>query len=112
MAGLLIRLIGIGFALIQAALLIRLILPFIDTVPKALRPLVETLIDVTDVLIAPFKAVAQPFDLATIVDLPGGVEAFLQAYADRIDPAVVVAMIAWGLIGMVTLLGLRLLFRP
>ena len=25
---------------------------------------------------------------------------------------VIVAMIAWGLIGMVTLLGLRLLFRP
>lgn len=112
MAGLLIRLIGIGFALIEAALLIRLILPFIDTVPRALRPLRWLLLDVTDMLMAPFEGVAQPFDLATIVELPGGMEGFLRAYTDRIDPVVIVAMIAWGLIGMVTLLGLRLLFRP
>jgi len=112
MAGLFIRLIGIGFALIQAALLIRLILPFIDSVPKALRPLVQQLIEVTDLLIAPFKAIAHPFDLTKIVDLPGGVMGVLTAYTDRLDPAVIVAMIAWGLIGAVTLLGLRLLFRP
>ena len=112
MVGLLVRLIGIGFALIQAALVIRLILPFIDTVPGSLRQLRTVLIDVTDMLIAPFEAVAKPLDLATIVELPGGVEGFLRSYTDRIDPAVVVAMIAWGLIGMVTLLGLRLLFRP
>ena len=31
---------------------------------------------------------------------------------DRIDPAVVVAMIAWGLVGLVTIRGLRLFFRP
>ena len=112
MAGLLIRLIGIGLALIQAALLVRLILPYIETVPKALRPLVKQLIEVTDLLIAPFKAVEQPFDLARIVELPGGVGVFVATYTHRLDPAVIVAMIAWGLIGAVTLLGLRLIFRP
>lgn len=111
MAGLLIRLVGLGFALIQAALLIRLLLPFIDTVPKSLRPLMLQLIEFTDTLMAPFKSVAKPFDLTRIVDLPGGVTSVLQAYADRIDPVVIVAMIAWGLIGAVTILGLRLVFR-
>ncbi len=112
MAGLLIRLTGVGFALIQAALLIRLILPFVDPEPKALRPLVKQLIEITDMLIAPFKTVAQPFDLTKILDLPGGVGTFLASYSDRLDPAVIVAMIVWGLIGAVTLLGLRLIFRP
>lgn len=111
MAGLLIRLLGIGFALIQAALLIRLVLPFIDGIPRGLRPAMVTLIDVTDTLIAPFRALVQPFDLATIVDL-GDAQSVLQAYVDRVDPAVVVAMIAWGLIGAVVMLALRLVFRP
>jgi len=111
MAGLLIRLIGIGFALIQAALLVRLILPFIDTVPKALRPLIARIVEFTDVLIAPFKSVAKPFDLTHLINLPSGVDSYLATYANRLDPAVVVAMIAWGLIGLVTVLGLRLVFR-
>jgi hypothetical protein len=109
--GLLIRLLGIGFALIQVALLLRLLLPFVDPVPRALRPLVRPLVEITDALIAPFSSFAQPFDLASIVELPGGVEAILQDYVDRIDPAVVVAMVAWGIIGFVVMLVLRILFR-
>jgi len=111
MAGILIRIIGLVFAVIQASLLIRLMLPFIDTVPKALRPLLVQLVWFTDLLIAPFKGVAKPFDLSQIVDLPGGVTGILQGYADRIDPAVIVAMIAWGLLGAIVILGLRLIFR-
>ena len=62
-------------------------------------------------LIAPFTTVAEPFDLSRIVDLPGGLSGVIQAYADRIDPAVVVAMVAWALIGGVVVIGLRLVFR-
>ena len=112
MAGLLIRFIGIAFALIQASLLVRLMLPFVGSVPKALRGFVPPLIAFTDVLIAPFKSVTRPFDLGKMLQLPSGVESFLLSYTDRIDPAVVVAMIAWGLIGAVLLLTLRLVFRP
>ncbi len=112
MAGLLIRVVSLGFALVEAALLIRLLLPFVDTVPKAFRPLVVQLIVVTDVLIAPFRSVvSEPFRLGQVLDLPGEVVGLMQAYVDRVDPAVVVAMIAWGLIGGLVVVGLRLLFR-
>ena len=103
---------GVAFALIEASLLVRLVLPYVDTVPKALRGLVPPLIEFTDRLMAPFKGITQPFNLGRLVDLPSGVTSFLSAYTDRIDPAVVVAMIAWGLIGAVVLLGLRLVLRP
>ena len=109
--GLLVRLLGIGFALVQVALLLRLILPFVDPVPRALRSLVAPLVDITDALLAPFSSFAEPFDLAAIVELPGGVEAILQDYVDRIDPAVVVAMVAWGLIGFAVMLVLRIVIR-
>ena len=112
MGGLIVRLVSLGFAVIEALLLIRLILPFVDTVPKGLRPLVVDLVRITDQLIAPFKGVVEePFDLSRMVELPGGVMGIVQAYADRLDPTVVVAMIAWGLIGSVVVLALRFIVR-
>lgn len=112
MAGLFVRVVGLVFALVEAALLVRLVLPFVDTVPKALRPLVVQLIQFTDQLIAPFKGAAKPFDLGHLTELPSGVIAILQDYANRMDPAVLIAMIAWGLIGGITLLVLRIVLRP
>lgn len=112
MGGLLVRLVSLVFALIEAMLLIRLILPFVDSVPKGLRPLVVDLVRITDQLIAPFKGIVnEPFDLTRLTDLPGGVVGVVQAYADRLDPTVVVAMIAWGIIGSVVVLVLRFLVR-
>jgi hypothetical protein len=110
--GLLIRVLGIGFALIQGALLMRLLLPFIDPVPKPLRGFVRPLVELTDALMAPFKGLVEPFDLAVVLDLPKGVEDLITSYANRVDPAVIVAMLGWALIGAVTLLVLRLVFRP
>jgi hypothetical protein len=112
MGGLIVRLVSLVFAVIEAMLLIRLILPFVDTVPKGFRPLVVDLVRITDQLIAPFKGIVEePFDLTRLTELPGGVVGIVQAYADRLDPTVVVAMIAWGLIGAVVVLALRFVFR-
>jgi hypothetical protein len=112
MGGLIVRLVSLVFALIEAMLLVRLILPFVDTVPKGVRPLVVDLVRITDQLIAPFKGIVdEPFDLGRLTDLPGGVVGIVQAYADRIDPTVVVAMIAWALIGTGVVFALRFLFR-
>ena len=83
-----------------------------DTVPKGFRPLVVDLVRITDQLIEPFKGVIEePFDLTRLTELPGGVVGIVQAYADRLDPTVIVAMIAWGLIGAVTVLTLRFVVR-
>lgn len=112
MSWIVVRFVGIVFALIEAALLIRLVLPFVDTVPKALRPFAVQLVRITDQLVAPFQVAAHPFELGDLRELPTGVVAVVQAYADRLDPAVLIAMIAWGLISTVTLLVLRLALRP
>ena len=112
MAGILVRLVGLAFAFIQVSLLFRLMLPFVGSVPKALRPLVKPLIEFTDMLIAPFRSVSQPFDLAHLRELPAGVAAVLLPYVDRVDPTVIIAMIAWALIGGVVILSLRLVLRP
>jgi hypothetical protein len=112
MAGIVVRVVAIAFAIIQAALLIRLVLPFVATVPKGLRPLVEKLVEFTDTLIAPFRGAAHPFELGRLTDLPSGVTTILREYTQRLDPAVLIAMIAWGLIGAIVLLVLRLALRP
>jgi hypothetical protein len=112
MGGLIVRVASLAFAVIEAMLLIRLILPFVDTVPKGIRPLVVDLVRITDQLIAPFQGIVEePFDLSRLTELPGGVVGIVQAYADRLDPTVVVAMIAWALIGAVVVLVLRFVFR-
>jgi len=109
--GLIVRVAGLVFTLIQVALVIRLILPFVGSVPDALRPLVRPLIRVTNQLIAPFRAIAEPFDLTELVELPEPAQTVVLAYLGQVDPAVVVAMIGWGIIGAVVMLLLRILLR-
>jgi hypothetical protein len=107
---LLLRLGGVVLAIIEAALLLRLLLPFVR-VPPALRGLVPGLVQFTNALIAPFSSLAAPFDLTDVSRLPGGDLGFAK-YLDRVDQAVVVALVAWAIIGMVVLFAMRLVIRP
>jgi hypothetical protein len=104
------RLAAFGFAIIQALLLLRLALPFLR-IPSTLNDWVPALIQVTDLLVAPFQPIAKTFDLKTAAQtLPAFGGAF-SGYVDRIDGAVVVAMIGWGLIAFVVTLILTLVAR-
>ena len=107
----LLRLVGLALALIQAALTLRLLLPFVN-VPKGLRDFVPTLLDVTDLLIAPIKVIISPYDLGKVLRVPGGGEMGLGQYVDKVDPAVLVAMVGWGIAGGLVLFIVRNVIRP
>src|SRR5262245_40558476 len=111
-SGIAVRLVSIAFALIEASLFLRLVLPFVDQVPRAVRSFVAPLIAVTDRLIAPFSGLVEPFQLDDIEDVPGAVNQVLQEYVNQVDQAVVVAMIGWAIIGAVVLFVLRAVLRP
>jgi hypothetical protein len=111
-AAILIRLVAVVFAIIQASLLLRLVLPFVDQVPRVLRPFVPTLIAFTDLLIAPFAGLVEPFELSDVTDVPDVLTDVLQSYVDQVDQAVIVAMIGWAIIGAVVLFVLRAVIRP
>ena len=99
------------FALVQVVLGLRLILPFVQ-VPKALHQYVPTLISWSDALMAPFKGIITPYDLGTLGGLPGGLDAGFGQYVNNVDPAVVVAMVGWGIVAGLTLFILRMVIRP
>jgi hypothetical protein len=111
-AGLLVRIIALALVLVQAALVGRLLLPFVASVPRGLRPFVPPLVELTDTLVGPFQALAEPFHLSEIGVLPDAVDAVLRPYVDRVDPAVIVAMIGWSIGGAIVLLLLRVVLRP
>jgi hypothetical protein len=91
-------------------LLLRLALPFLR-IPETLRSWVPLLVDVTDILVAPFQAISRTFDLKTAAqNLPAFAGAF-SGYADRLDPAVLVAMIGWGVIAFIVTLIVSLVGR-
>ena len=108
---LLLRLVGLALALVQAALTLRLLLPFVR-VPKGLQDFVPTLISITDVLIAPFRMIVAPYDLGGSLRLPGGGDLGLGQYVDKVDPAVLVAMVGWGIAGGLVLFIVRNVIRP
>jgi hypothetical protein len=106
------RLAAFVFSIIQVLFLLRLALPFVH-VPATLKDWTPPLIDVTDLLAAPFQAItnSSTFDLKSAVsNLPafGGI---FTSYTDRLDIAIVVAMIGWGLIAVVVTLILTLVSR-
>jgi hypothetical protein len=106
----LVRIAAFAFAMIQLVLLLRLALPFVR-IPDTLRSWVPALIDVTDLLVSPFQAFAKTFDLkSAIPNLPAFGGAF-SGYADRLDGAVLVAMIGWGIVAFVVTLILSLVSR-
>lgn len=104
-----IRLVELGIVLIEAVLALRLLLPFMR-VPSALEGAVPVLVSVSDLLIAPFQAFFTPFTLDQLSSLPGGDMGYAR-YLDRVDTTVLVAMIAWAVIGSVALFLLGALGR-
>lgn len=106
-----IRLAGLFFAFVEITLLLRLVLPFVE-VPKALQEYVPTLLEVTDVWLAPVVAVVERFELNDLTE--SLVEAAGDAVSgpDEFEPVVLIAMVAWGLAAMFALFVLRLIFRP
>jgi hypothetical protein len=106
----LVRLAALAFAIVQLLLMFRLALPFVR-IPDTLRSWVPMLIDVTDLLVSPFQPIAKTFDLkSAIPNLPAFGGAF-SAYTDRLDAAVLVAMIGWGIVAFVVTLILSLASR-
>jgi hypothetical protein len=109
---LVLRLAGLGFAAIQITLALRLLLPFVE-VPGSLEGYVPTLVRVSDVLVAPFSALVEPYDLDPVLDELGGISrATLGAYAEGLDLGVAVAMVGWALVATFVLFVMRLVVRP
>ena len=106
-----IRLLALGFALVQAVLGLRLILPFVR-VPKGLHDYVPTLITISDWLVAPFKLLISPYDLGQLTRLPGGGDLGFPKYLNQVDPAVVVAMVGWAIVSGLAIFALRVVTRP
>jgi hypothetical protein len=102
------RLISVVLVAIEAILMLRLILPFVR-VPAGLGDLAPLIVRVSDWLVAPFRAFVEPYHLDSF--LSGAGIAGFGEYADRIDPAVVVAMVVYGFIGTLTLFMLRVVGR-
>ncbi len=106
----LIRVVSLVLALIEAVLALRLLFPFMR-IPKSLDDYVPILVTLSDWLMAPFKVFLQPFSLEELSKLPGGNELGYTQYLDRLDTSVLVAMVGWAIIGSLVLLVLRMVAR-
>ncbi len=106
-----IRIAGLFFAFIQITLALRLIVPFVE-VPTALVEYVPPLLDITDLLLAPVLAVSERFELTGLAEDLAPVAGELVAGPTEFEPAVLLAMVFWGLVAMFMLFVLRLIFRP
>ena len=105
----LVRLAALAFGLIESLLLLRLALPFVKA-PKAVQQYVPLLLSVTNVLLAPFEPFVRSFQLDHVggIGLPGG---GLAAYAERVDPGVIVAIVGWAAIAVFISVVLTLVVR-
>ena len=107
----LIRLAGLFFAFVQITLFLRLLLPFVEP-PAALVEYVPTLMEITDVWLAPVVAVVERFELADLAETVVGVGEDLVSGPQDFEPIVIVAMILWALLAAFAMFVLRLIFRP
>jgi hypothetical protein len=106
-----IRLAGFFFAFVQITLALRLVLPFVE-VPEGLTKYVPTLLDITDVWLAPVVAVTERFEITGIADsLVAAGEETVTGPAE-FEPLVLVAMIFWVVVAMFALFVMKLIFRP
>jgi len=106
-----IRLAGLFFAFVQITLLLRLVLPFVE-VPKALLRYVPTLLEVTDLWLAPVLAVVERFEVNDLTESLVAAAGDAVTGPDEFEPIVLVAMVVWALAAMFGLFVLRLMFRP
>jgi hypothetical protein len=108
---LIIRLAGLFFAFVQITLVLRLALPFVE-VPPNLTEFVPSLIDITDLWLAPVELIAERFDITGVAgDLAEAGDGAVSG-PEELEPLVLVSMIFWGLAAMFVLFVLRLIFRP
>ena len=108
---LLIRVVGLLLALIEAVLALRLLFPLMR-IPKSMDGYVPVLVSISDWLMAPFQAIVQPFTLDELSKLPGGTELGYTDYLNKLDTSVLVAMVGWAIIGSLVLFILRMVIRP
>ena len=106
-----IRLAGLFFAFVQVTLFLRLLLPFVE-VPQALAEYVPTLMEITDLWIAPVSAVLERFELAGVGRECRRHRREPGRGAGGLRAVVLLAMIAWAVLAMFVLFVLRLVFRP
>ncbi len=106
----LIRVVGLVLALIEAILALRLLFPFMR-IPKSLDGYVPVLVTISDWLMAPFQLFLHPFSLAQLSKLPGGAEVGYKDYLDKLDTTVLVAMVGWAIVGSLVLFVLRVTVR-
>ena len=106
-----IRLAGLFFAFVQITLALRLILPFVE-IPEGLLDYVPTLLEITDIWLAPVEVVVQSFEVTGLAeDLAVAGEESLSG-PEEFEPVVPVAMVFWAVVAIFALFVLRLIFRP
>ena len=107
----LIRLAGLFFAFVQISLALRLMLPFVE-VPQGLTEYVPTLVEVTDLWMAPVLAVTERFEITGVADSLAAAGDGSVTGPDEFEPLVLVAMVFWVGAAMFGLFVLRLIVRP
>ncbi|CAN5588457.1 hypothetical protein BH23CHL8_BH23CHL8_11410 [soil metagenome] len=106
-----IRLAGLFFAVVQITLALRLLLPFVE-VPLSLEEYVPTLLQVTDLWLAPFAALVDQLDILGTTESLATAAGVEGVAPEEFEAVVVVAMVGWAVIAMFGLFVLRLIFRP
>ena len=106
-----LRLAGLFFAFVQISLALRLLLPFVE-VPTALLEYVPTLLDITDLWIAPIDAIFQNFELTDLAEQLTPTAEGLVEGPKEFEPFVAIAMVFWIGLTMVSMCVLRLVFNP
>ena len=106
-----IRLAGLFFAFVQITLVLRLALPFVD-LPEGLTAYVPTLIDITDLWLAPVLAVTERFEITGLATELAAAGDTVVTGPTEFEPLVLVAMLFWAVTAMFALFVLKLVFRP
>jgi hypothetical protein len=101
------RLVIAGFGIVQLLLGIRLVLPFFDP-PQFLIEWVPALVNITDVLIAPFVGFTDMLG-SGLSGLPGG--PLGAGISGQLDPTVIVALIGWSIVELIVVTVLRVFTR-
>ncbi|MEX1296105.1 MAG: hypothetical protein AB1Z67_08035 [Candidatus Limnocylindrales bacterium] len=108
---LIIRLAGIFFAVVQITLVLRLALPFVE-VPVGLAEYVPALLDLTDLWLLPIDVIAERFEITGVAESIAEVGDASISGPEEFEPAIIAAMLFWGLVAWFSLFVLRLIFRP
>lgn len=108
MGPLLSRIAVIAFGAIQALLTLRLVLPYVD-LPPSLVEFVPAIRNLSTLFVEPFRQFTGLLGVTlTSPALPGFGGPIGGGFTDRLDAAVIVALVGWSLIELVVLFFLRI----